>query len=95
MVLIKDSEAGAGEFCRISVGKKLLVNTQEARLGQLAIGTILSESFVPLFDLLLGNLSRYCGPPILWVSFWSGCSLSISCRLSSRLRSSRFLGREI
>lgn len=53
VILVKNSEAGAGKFGWISVRKKLFVNSQKARLRQLAVRTILSESFVPFFYLLL------------------------------------------
>ena len=55
VILVENPEASLGEFSRVAVGEKLLVNTQESRLSQLAIGTILPEAFVPLLDFPLGD----------------------------------------
>lgn len=55
VILVENPEAGARKFGRVAVGKKLLVDAQETRLGQLPVWTILSKASMPLFNFSLGN----------------------------------------
>lgn len=58
MILIEHPEAGARELGRVAVRKELLVDAQEAGLGELPIWAVLPEALVPLFDFPLRDCSR-------------------------------------
>lgn len=55
VILIENPETGARKFRRISMWKKLFVNTEETWLSQLAVRTIFPESLVPFSNLFLGD----------------------------------------
>lgn len=61
VILVEHPKASARKFSWVSVRKELLVDPKEARLGELAIGAVLSEAFVPLSDFALGDLFPVSG----------------------------------